>query len=149
MSRMRDSELTREVHSLLSGPGWEVSCLLGMLWSSVCLGGGPVVIPRQMELDFTVLELRESLPRPTRRPGSLGTEPGCRQEQREVLGARRCCLYPVASLRCLVPQEQLQALGTGMRGPYSGCFRWFPDPNVIRVDALRRASKGRSSSGLC
>lgn len=29
MSRMRDSELTREVLSLLSGPGWEVSSLVG------------------------------------------------------------------------------------------------------------------------
>lgn len=35
----------------------------GVLRSSVCLGGGPVVVPRQMELDFIVLELHP-LPAP-------------------------------------------------------------------------------------
>lgn len=40
----------------------------GMLRSSVCLGCGPVVVPRQMELDFTVLE---PCPLPAPRAGRI------------------------------------------------------------------------------
>lgn len=120
----------------------------GVLRSPVCLGGGPVVVPHQMELDFIVLELRP-LPAPSAaeiapyrsrvQTGAAGAAGGAGHEARLSIP---CAISQVLGPLRTAPGARDRHARTLFR-MLSLVSRSQRDPS----DAFRRAPEGRSFRG--